>query len=321
LKISRITWALAAFAALIAVFRIGLSQSIVGLTLGANLPYAFGSFTLLLAPLWFFGFGAGEWIRSTIRARLLRVLLAGLLSIPYFVFAFRTHNLHLPSLCLVIALPIVLSAVLEFSRLPRSLNWQDPVVLGVLVATYMLRWLVWAWPYAGLAVLPKLFVADLTLYLYLVIRRLDGVGYSLMPTLHAVFVGIREWLWFAPIGMSLGLALGFIHFHARLSSARSAATAVVVTFVLVAVPEEIFFRGVLQNLLETRLGRRTALIVAAILFGLAHFNQGAIFNWRYVLLAAIAGLFYGRAWRANRQLLASIITHTAVDVVWSLWFK
>jgi membrane protease YdiL (CAAX protease family) len=65
----------------------------------------------------------------------------------------------------------------------------------------------------------------------------------------------------------------------------------------------------------------TALMVAAILFGLAHFNKGAIFNWRYVLLAAMAGLFYGRAWRANRQLLASIITHTAVDVVWSLWFK
>jgi len=185
----------------------------------------------------------------------------------------------------------------------------------------MLRLLAGAWPYAGLAVLPKLFVADLTLYLYLVIRRLDGVGYSLMPTLHAVFLGIREWLLFAPIGIGLGWALSFIHFHAHLSSAMSATTAVVVTFLLVAVPEEIFFRGVLQNLLETRLGRMNALMVAAILFGLAHFNKGAIFNWRYVLLAAMAGLFYGRAWRANRQLLASIITHTAVDVVWSLWFK
>src|SRR5262249_50704537 len=139
----------AAFAVLIAVFRIAVSLSIVGLTLGANLPYAFGSFTLLLVPLWFFGFGAGEWIRSTIRARLLRVMLAGLLSIPYFVFAFPTHNVHLRSLFLVIALPIVLSAALEFSPLPPSFNWQDIVVLGVLVATYMLRLLAGAWPYAG----------------------------------------------------------------------------------------------------------------------------------------------------------------------------
>jgi len=53
----------------------------------------------------------------------------------------------------------------------------------------------------------------------------------------------------------------------------------------------------------------------------ASVDKGASFNWRYVLLAAIAGVFSGRAWRARRQLLASVITHTAVDVVWSLWFK
>jgi uncharacterized protein len=40
-----------------------------------------------------------------------------------------------------------------------------------------------------------------------------------------------------------------------------------------------------------------------------------------VFLASIAGIFYGRAWRANRQIFASIVTHTAVDVVWSLWFR
>jgi hypothetical protein len=58
-----------------------------------------------------------------------------------------------------------------------------------------------------------------------------------------------------------------------------------------------------------------------VLFGLSHFHKGAAFNWRYVLLAAIAGIFYGRAWRARRKVLASSITHTAVDVVWSLWFR
>jgi uncharacterized protein len=318
---SRTTWALAAFAVLIAIFRIGLSRSTVALTLGPDLPYAFGSFTLLLAPLWFFGFGAGEWIRNFVRAPLLRVLLPGLLIIPYLVFAWPTHNFHLQALALMLALPIALGALLQYTRWPESLTWHHIVVLTVLAATYMLHWLAKAWPYAGLAVLPKLFVADVTLYLYVVIRRLDGIGYSLVPKLSAIFVGIREWLLFAPLGIGLGTALEFIHFHARVPPAMSAATAVVATFVLVAVPEEIFFRGVLQSLLETRLGRTTALLVASILFGLAHFNKGAIFNWRYVCLAAIAGIFYGRAWRANRQLLAAIITHTAVDVVWSLWFK
>jgi uncharacterized protein len=293
----------------------------VALTLGPDLPYAFASFTLLLAPLWFFGFGAGEWIRNFAPAPWLRVLLPGLLIVPYLVFAWPTHNFHVPALVSMLALPIALGALLQYCRWPRSSTWPDLVVLTVLAAAYMLHWLTKAWPYAGLAVLPKLFVADVTLYLYFVIRRLDGIGYSLVPKPSAILLGIREWLLFAPLGMGLGTALKFVHFHARVPSAMSAATAVVVTFVLVAVPEEIFFRGVLQNLLETRLGRTTALLVASILFGLAHFNQGAIFNWRYVGLAAIAGIFYGRAWRAKRQLLAAIITHTAVDAVWSLWFK
>jgi len=40
-----------------------------------------------------------------------------------------------------------------------------------------------------------------------------------------------------------------------------------------------------------------------------------------VIIAAIAGIFYGRAWRARRHLFASSLTHTLVDVVWGLWFR
>src|SRR5207249_3826082 len=116
-------------------------------------------------------------------------------------------------------------------------------------------------------------------------------------------------------------ALHFIHFHRVLPNPLAAGAAIFGTFLLIAIPEEVFFRGILQNLLETRLGRIGALIVAAALFGLSHFNKRATFNWRYVILATLAGIFYGRAWRANRQILASAITHTAVDVVWSLWFR
>ena len=103
-------------------------------------------------------------------------------------------------------------------------------------------------------------------------------------------------------------------------------------FVFVAVPEELFFRAWVQNLLERRYGswldpaaaRKAALLTASVLFGLSHFNKrlmgGSHFNWLYVLLATIAGIFYGRAWRENRRVPASAITHTTVDAIWSLWF-
>lgn len=101
-----------------------------------------------------------------------------------------------------------------------------------------------------------------------------------------------------------------------------AVTAFVFTFFFIAVPEELFFRGWLQNLLERRMGRRSALVVTAVLFGLSHFNKRAVhFNWRYVLLAALAGIFYGRAWRAERRVGASAVTHASVDTIWSLWLR
>jgi hypothetical protein len=94
------------------------------------------------------------------------------------------------------------------------------------------------------------------------------------------------------------------------------------TFFFIAVPEELFFRGWVQNLLERRIGRTRGLLVTAILFGLSHFNKrAAFFNWRYVVMAAIAGIFYGRAWRADRRVGASSVTHATVDSVWSLWLR
>jgi membrane protease YdiL (CAAX protease family) len=90
----------------------------------------------------------------------------------------------------------------------------------------------------------------------------------------------------------------------------------------VAIPEELCFRGWLQNLLERRIGRTQALLLTATLFGLSHFNKRAAhFNWKYVLLAALAGIFYGRAWCQQRRVGASAIAHATVDTIWSIWLR
>jgi len=318
---SRKTWAIALFAGILLAMRIGIARWGIAASLDGQLRPALLSFALLLAPLWFFGFGLGEWLAQRLRSPWSRVAFPALLGVPYLVFAFPAGTLRWSVAIVVFLLPVVLSATLESSASTRNLVWQDGLVLGTLAAVYLFRLFTPAWPYAGLAVLPKLYVADLGLYLYIVVRKLDGVGYSLVPSRHTFLVGLREWVYFLPLGIGLGTVLRFIHFHARVPPAMSLLISVLITFLLVAVPEEMFFRGILQNLLETRLGPQGALLFAAVLFGLSHFNKGASFNWRYVVLATIAGIFYGRAWRVRRQVLASSITHTAVDVVWSLWFK
>jgi membrane protease YdiL (CAAX protease family) len=180
------------------------------------------------------------------------------------------------------------------------------------------------------------------LYAYLVVRRLPDVGYDLRLRWRDLLVGMREWAFFAPIAILLGTAIGFIRFRPYLPVLGSAAAAWLITFFFVALPEELFFRGLLQNLLERRFqtsatsklgalqtpdhpltrtpARTRALLLASVIFGLSHFNKPLPFNWRYVILATIAGIFYGRAWLDRRRLGCSAITHATVDVVWGLWF-
>jgi membrane protease YdiL (CAAX protease family) len=278
------------------------------------------SFLLLLAPLWFFGFGLDEVLRATLDSPLLRIGVSAGFVVPYLVFAIPAGAFDWKMFVGMWVLAAVPSALLESCRPNPRLVWQDAVVLLVLVATHLLRLLEPAWP-AQFAAVPKLFLIDVVAYLYLIVRPIEGVGYSLVPSLSALRIGLREWLFFLPFGIGLGTVLHFTHFQARWPTVGSVGLAVVATFLFVAIPEELFFRGIVQNLLETRIGRVGALIVAAVLFGFSHYHRGGSFDWRYILLAAIAGIFYGRAWRARHQLLAAILTHTAIDVVWSMWFR
>lgn len=297
----------------------GASRSHAEAFPGINFSRAFASFVLLFAPLWFSGFGAIEPLKR-LRAGW-TILAAAALAVPYFVFAAGTPDFSWRAALIVIGLPGLLAAFLEHPRLDAKMSWRDAVALAVVVAAYFLHWLQVAWPSPALGLFPKLFLADIALYCFLWIRRLDGPSYALVPTKSALRIGLREWLFYVPIALVLGEATHFIHFQPALPHLGTVLASILVTLLLIALPEELFFRAILQNLLETRLGRTGAILVASVLFGMSHFNHGAAFNWRYVLLASIAGIFYGRAWRAEQQVFASIVTHTAVDVVWSLWFR
>jgi len=318
MKPTRLAAATVVFGLLMAWVGWAFERSGLVLPPGTGFPRLFASFILLLAPLWFFGFGAADPFQR-LPART-QVLCAGLLALPYFVLALGTADFHGTGAVKVIAFPLLLAAFLRFSNLPPRLTWRDAAALGLIVAAYFLNWLASPWSYRALALFPKLFLADVAMYCFLVIREVDA-GYSLSPSRSAVRVGIREWAFYFPFALVLGELTGFIHFHYLLPDWRSGLGAVLVTFLLVAIPEELFFRGILQSLVETRLGRRRALVLCSVLFGLSHFHHGSAFNWRYVLLASIAGFFYGRAWRAHRQIFAAIVTHTMVDVIWSLWFR
>jgi uncharacterized protein len=291
--------------------------------MGGHMPSTFVSFALLLAPYWFFGFGAAGALRERVTQSAVRVLLPGVLVAPYLIFSIPRHEFVWSYAVALFAVPVGLAALFEFAppRTPK-LTWQDVLALAVIGFPVEFRLLAGSFPQGGLSAFPKFLLVDAALYAFLVVRGLDGVGYDFRVRMRDLGIGLREWAFFAPIAIGLGLLLAFIAFQHRIPAISTVLSNLMVTFFFVAVPEELFFRGLLQNLLEARIGRMRALVVAAVIFGLSHFNKmSAHFNWRYVLLAAIAGIFYGRAWRDRRRIFASGITHTLVDVIWGLWFK
>jgi membrane protease YdiL (CAAX protease family) len=253
-----------------------------------------------------------------------RILAPAVLCIPYAIVAVSTGILRWYWLALYALLPVAIATLLTQARRVDSQqrgNWRDYLVLTVVGLAVDLRWFEAAWP-AHLAVFNKVLLLDAGIYGFLMLRQLDSAGFDLRLRLRDLGLGLREFLLYAPIAIALGLSLAFLHAHAVWPSPLQFGAAFVFTFFFIAVPEELFFRGWLQNLLERRMGRYPALILTAMLFGLSHWNKRTTtFNWQYVLLAALAGIFYGRAWRKDRRIGASAITHATVDTVWSIWLR
>ncbi len=254
----------------------------------------------------------------------LQIACPSLLCLPYVLVACFAGDFRWGWFALYALLPPAVAFLLSEAAAAETNehgSWRDFLVLAVLGLAVDLRWFEGAWP-AHLAIFNKVLLLDAGIYGFVLVRNLSGTGFDLRLRWHDVAYGLREVAFYTPIALVLGLSLGFLHAHAVLPSLASISFAWIFTFFFIAVPEELFFRGWLQNLLERRMGRYPALIVTAVLFGLAHFNKRAVhFNWRYVLLAAVAGIFYGRAWRQQRRVGASAVTHASVDAIWSLWLK
>jgi membrane protease YdiL (CAAX protease family) len=287
-------------------------------------PAAITALILELAPVVVFGM-AGERTAGAVRRwpAAARIALPALYLLPYILVSVSEHIFQWQWFALYAVLPVMIAWLLEqaVAADPEQRgNWRDAIILLTLGLAVDLRWFDHAWP-TGLRALNELLLVDIGLYGFLAIRQLGGTGFDFHLRWSDWKTGLRELLFFMPLVLILGSALGFIHSHAKLPPIGTAALRWLGIFLFTALPEELFFRAWVQNLLERRLGRRTALVIASALFGMSHFNKrSAQFNWRYVLLASLAGIFYGRAWRERRRVPASTITHASVDWIWGIWF-
>lgn len=157
----------------------------------------------------------------------------------------------------------------------------------------------------------------LGLVLFLGFRRLSGLKYNLPREPRDFWLPLAGFAIVAPVLIALGVAIGFIPPpHLPVQSGGRMAGALGIIFAGTAVPEEILFRSMIQNLLMQRFGRTWhVLLLASVIFGCAHLDNGPqpLPNWRYMIVATVAGLAYGKVFDSGSTVLSSAALHTLVD--------
>lgn len=145
----------------------------------------------------------------------------------------------------------------------------------------------------------------------------EGVNFGFWPQAREWKTGILYFVLMMPVALGLAWATGFAQPALpegpwTWTAARAAAAFFGILWV-VALSEEFFFRGLLQP--------RIGLWAASALFGLAHLGFREFPNWRFALIAAAAGVFYGLAYRAGGGIRASMVTHALAVTAWRTFFR
>jgi len=153
--------------------------------------------------------------------------------------------------------------------------------------------------------------------LFLGFQPIGGMKFNLPRGWRDLWLPLAGFALVAPVLIAVGVAIGFIPPpHLPVQPAGKMAAAVGLIFAGTALPEEILFRALIQNLMMQRFGATArTLFWASLVFGCAHLDNGpqALPNWRYMIVATIAGLAYGRVFQKSSSVVSSALLHMMVD--------
>ena len=142
---------------------------------------------------------------------------------------------------------------------------------------------------------------------FLLVRRLSRVGYSIGWGRRWGLYILGSFLLFGAIAIPLGTAMHFIEFAPRWAEWKSLPLLSLAILLFTAWPEEFLFRGLLQNMLARSTKSELAgWWTASMLFGFSHITNLGFPNWRYVILASIAGLAIGLVSGMVHRILSAL---------------
>jgi membrane protease YdiL (CAAX protease family) len=260
-------------------------------------------------------------VRQRLSSPALPVILTGSLLLPYLLCCLGAIRMDPVAVIRLAALGLAIS--LWYVILPAA-ALLDATLLALIGWVTLGRYFGGIYPrFFGqhldvLGAIGLLHVLALTLMLQ---RRIPETGWGFWPIQREWIIGARHYLFFLLLGGPLALALR----SARFTAVPAPWWVVIGTFFgtlwVSSLAEEFLFRGVLQRWIEDWTGHaQLALLLASIVFGLAHLWFRGFPNWRLVPVVTVLGWLCGRARNQAGSIRASVVTHALVVTTWRTFF-
>ncbi len=260
-----------------------------------------------------------DWLRGNKNSL---YYLAGGITILFAIPGLLTGNFNPYNTVIFAFIAMVVFGVLKQTKDKEfTLTWADLAIWILIWIPFDLRWYIEMQPnldYPWWSVA----VSVIALVGWCGFRGAD-IGYRLVPTTKDFIIAVLALIMIMALVIPPGLATGFLTFSIPESFNITKLSAHFIgLFLTVALPEELFFRGILLRGLEKVFSKKwIPMVISSLAFGLMHWNNVDTLSVQitYVSLATLAGLGYGWAYRkSGNNLFAAILAHTLVDWVWKL---
>ncbi len=249
---------------------------------------------------------------------------------PYLAASIALGSFQWRSALILTALCTVACFTMIFPRkLPRTTAIFDVLFLAFMAAVMLMH----VFPQLYVSPHPKLPLSALGqamwvrtgVFVMLAVRKVPGVGFGLWPDRRQWKVGVLYYLAFLAVAVGIAWWIGFAKPRWPPWGWEKTALLVVGEFFgalwVLALGEEFFFRGLLQQWMGKWLkNEQLGLLVTSLIFGASHLWFRGFPNWKLAILAAIAGVFYGMAFRQTKSIRTSMVTHALVVTTWRVFF-
>jgi len=267
------------------------------------------------------------WLERQGRIRAACLLTASAVA-PWLVYSLATGEARLLPFLVLLAVAVSLSS--WYIALPAA-PVSDALFLVTIAAVYLSkifdRIYLSPVPKLSISVLGHLMLIRTAALAILVFRGNVKAEFRFLPNRGEWLTGFRYFGLMLPVIAFAYWALGLVKLRPHPHGAGLTVLLAIGMFPgvlwVIALSEEFFFRGLLQQWLEQWTGSPpAALMVASLVFGCAHLGFHKIFpNWRWAIVAAILGVFCALAWRKSRSVQAPMVAHALIVTVWQVFFQ